>query len=671
MRESEDRYRRIVETTDEGIWTIDASTSTTFVNPKMARMLGYTIEEMQGRPLRDFMDDEGWAFAQAQLARRAQGIADLHEFRFRRKDGSELWALLTANAIQDASGQYVGALAMVTDVTERHRAEESLRESEARFRSLFENSPISLWEEDLSRVKQRVDELKASGIDDFAQYLELHPEEVAHLLSLVNVLDVNDAAVRTYEAKSKAELLAGLGHVLTQESFVVLRAELVALARGDTVFESEATDQTFTGARHHVLIRTLVAPGSEKTWSRVYVSIVDLTAQKQAEAKRLLLEEQLRQSQKMDAIGQVAGGVAHDFNNLLTVIQGNTSILQSSSFSPEQRDEALAQIAQATERGASLTKQLLTFSRQQAWQPQKLDLNQAVQGLAKMLERLLGGNIRLEVQLCQHPLYARADAAMLDQVLMNLVVNARDAMPEGGRLMIHTSALALTDEDLVRFRDARPGPHVCLSVADTGCGIAEHNLERIFEPFFSTKPPDKGTGLGLSTVFGIVKQHGGALSVVSELGRGTRIEVALPATEGPSASPERTATKPRGGSESVLLVEDEKPVRQLLQRLLESGGYRVQAACSGVEALELWQREREAFDVVVTDIVMPGGLSGTELAEKLRETRPATKVIFISGYSGELSTSGNALHEGVNFLQKPFSAERLLRCVRAQLDEHD
>ena len=656
-------YRRIVETAQEGIWTLDAGGRTSFVNPKMAAMLGYAAEEMLGRPLLDFMDAEWRARATENLARRRGGIAEEHEFKFLRKDGSNLWASLSTTPIQDADGGYAGALAMVRDITEHHEAEELLRAAEERFRSLFENAPHVLWEDDLSGVKAYIDGLRASGVSDLRDHFARHPEDVVVCFSKAKILDVNQAGVRLYEARDKAELITGLERLLTPESNVVLAEELIALAEGKTVFESEATDQTFTGRKNHILFKAIVAPGCEDTWSRVYISIVDLTSRK-------MLEEQLRQAQKMEAIGRLAGGVAHDFNNLLTVIRGNSEFLQMGNLSAERQSEALVEIVRATERAAALTTQLLTFSRRQVMQRRNLDLNDVVSRLTKMLERVLGEDVRLELRLHARPLLTDGDAGMLEQMLMNLAVNARDAMPDGGQLVIETFAAVVSEETRARFPAARLGPHVCVRVADTGVGIPPETMEHVFEPFFTTKGPGKGTGLGLATVLGIVEQHGGAVRVACEPGEGAEFTVLLPACEEETAvelgHEPRAAL--RGGPESILLVEDEEPVRRITQRLLESRGYRVRSAGTGVEALRVWDEQHGAFDLVLTDVVMPGGISGRELAERLGLRRQGLKIIFLSGYAGDVISPGMELRQGFNFLQKPFGATTLLECVRARLD---
>jgi PAS domain S-box-containing protein len=657
-------YRRIVEKAQEGIWTIDAEARTSFVNPKMAAMLGYAPEEMVARPLLDFMDAEGRIQATEQLARRRVGIAEEHDFKFVRKDGSTLWASLSATPIEDADGHYAGALAMVRDITEHREAEASLRAAEERFRSLFENSPHVLWEDDLSGVKAFIDGLRAAGVSDLRDHFARHPEVVVECFAKAKILDVNQAAVRLYEAGDKAALLTGLDRILTAESYPVLTEELIALAEGKTVFESEAIDQTFTGRKNHILFKAIVAPGCEETWSRVYISIVDITSRK-------MLEEQLRQAQKMEAIGRLAGGVAHDFNNLLTVIRGNSELLQMEDISDGHRAEALAEVVRATERAAALTKQLLTFSRRQVMQRRKLDLNDVVARLTKMLERVLGEDVRLELRLHARPLVTDADAGMLDQMLMNLAVNARDAMPDGGQLVIETFAAVVSEEERARFPAARLGPHVGVRVADTGVGIAPETMAHVFEPFFTTKGPGEGTGLGLATVLGIVEQHSGAVRVTSEPGRGAEFTVLLPTCDEraevePGHEPMVTAHR---GTESILLVEDEEPVRRLTRRLLEARGYRVRSAGTGAEALRIWEEQQGAFDLVVTDMVMPGGISGRDLAERLGARRPGLKVIFLSGYAGDVVNPGMELRQGLNFLQKPFGATTLIQCVRARLDD--
>jgi signal transduction histidine kinase len=388
----------------------------------------------------------------------------------------------------------------------------------------------------------------------------------------------------------------------------------------------------------------------------------DVTAQKR-------LEEQLRQSQKMEAIGQLAGGVAHDFNNILTVIGGHASLLLNSDLESLTAKSA-QQIAQATERAAGLTRQLLTFSRRQVMQPCRLDMNEVVSNMTKMLGRLLGEDVSLQLTYWDQPSLVQADASMMEQVLLNLAVNSRDAMPKGGQLAIKIALVDIGPVHVAHHPEARAGRFVCLTAADTGCGIPPENLRRIFEPFFTTKQLGKGTGLGLATVYGIVKQHQGWIEVESHVGKGTTFRVYLPKSqESPMAAQEKPAETPvRGGSETILLVEDETPVRELVSTILTGRGYNVLQAESGPKALEVWKQKRDDIDLLLTDLVMPDRMNGRELAEKLWSDRPKLKVIFTSGYSADVVGKDFVLKQGLHYLQKPYHPQKLALAVRDCLD---
>jgi PAS domain S-box-containing protein len=386
--------------------------------------------------------------------------------------------------------------------------------------------------------------------------------------------------------------------------------------------------------------------------------------------ERRKLEDQFRQSQKMEAIGQLAGGVAHDFNNLLAAMLMQTELTSTIEVLPAEAREGLKDIRTTIQRAANLTRQLLLFSRRQVMQPRDLDLNEVVTNLAKLLQRIIGEDVRLQLNLHSSPLVTRADAGMLEQVLMNLAVNARDAMPTGGRLLIETLERTV-DEAFARIHpDATAGRFVCLKVSDTGSGIPPEVMPRIFEPFFTTKDPGKGTGLGLATVFGIVKQHQGWMEVTSEPGAGASFQIYLPASAAVLEAPARTAApmKPRGGAETVLVVEDELVVRTLTRTILERHGYRVFTAANGAEALSIWAEHKAKIALLVTDLVMPGGLNGQQLAKQLQAEQPRLKVVFVSGYSTDVAGKELPLRNGENFLQKPFGQDMLLKTVRRGLD---
>jgi len=384
----------------------------------------------------------------------------------------------------------------------------------------------------------------------------------------------------------------------------------------------------------------------------------------------LQIREQLRHSQKMDAIGQLAGGVAHDFNNILAAIMLQADLTVHAHSLPKEVHDALKQIRFAAGRAARLVRQLLLFSRKQIMPARNLDLNEVVTHLSKMIQRIIGESVHLQLHLHPRPLVTCADAAMVDQVLINLAVNARDAMPAGGPLLVQTDEINVTASSARSRPETAPGRYVRLSVSDTGVGIAPEILPRIFEPFFTTKEPGKGTGLGLATVFGIVKQHGGFIDVESEVGRGSIFHVCLPATD---AAPEPLARpdQPRscGGTETILLVEDDEPVRMFIHAMLKRYGYHVLEAPNGVQALKLWDEHRGSIALLLTDLVMPAGVSGQELASKMQQDKPQLKVIFTSGYSAEIAGQQIEFQLGEEFLQKPFPPDQLLETIRRCLDD--
>jgi signal transduction histidine kinase/CheY-like chemotaxis protein len=384
----------------------------------------------------------------------------------------------------------------------------------------------------------------------------------------------------------------------------------------------------------------------------------------------LSLEAQLRHAQKLESIGQLAAGVAHDFNNILTVIQGYSECLLARCGADPATGAPLKQISLAAQRAATLTRQLLMFSRRQVMQPKLLDLNTVIQNLVKMLGRLVGEDITLENQYAQGLPSIEADTGMLEQVVMNLTVNSRDAMPKGGRLLIATSWSEIGPEYARQHPEARVGTAVCLTVSDTGSGMDPKTLSRIFEPFFTTKEVGKGTGLGLATVYGIVKQHKGWLDVTSEVGRGTTFKIYFPAaTAAPAAATNSSAAAEgvRGGSETVFLVEDDAVLREFVRDVLHQYQYRVIEAGSGVEALNLWDKHSGEVDLLLTDMVMPDGMSGRDLGVELRKRKPDLKIIYSSGYSSEMM-GGDFNQDGAVFLPKPYNPVQLATLVRQSLD---
>jgi len=440
----------------------------------------------------------------------------------------------------------------------------------------------------------------------------------------------------------------------------------------DTVLWGEARDYIVEhriawpdGGVRWVECKGRVYRRSDGSPARMAGTVADISERKRSEIALRESEEQLRQSQKMEAIGRLAGGVAHDFNNLLTAIGGYSSLALLEFAPDDPRREYLEEIQRAGERGASLTKQLLASGRKQVLSPKLLDLNALVYDLTSLLRRVIGEDIELEWQRASAPAVVYADAGQLEQVIMNLAVNARDAMPGGGTLVITSSSVLLDAGD----GRAHEGRYVRLTVSDSGHGMDRETMARMFEPFFTTKDPGKGTGLGLSTVYGIVQQLSGSIRARSEPGTGTQFEIDLPERDrsGLADRPDSIAAPVSGGSETVLLVEDEYQVRKLVHEVLQSRGYRVLAAKDALEAIPLEENYPGRIDLLITDVVMPG-MSGRELAQHLGATRPETKVLFISGYTDDAILRHGVTAPGTAFLQKPFALEDLLQRARTLLD---
>jgi len=383
------------------------------------------------------------------------------------------------------------------------------------------------------------------------------------------------------------------------------------------------------------------------------------------------LEEQLRQAQKMEAVGMLAGGVAHDFNNLLTIITGYSQLILKTLSPSDPNRHSAEQIVKAGERAAALTQQLLAFSRRQVLQPKVVDLNRLVTSLSSMLRRLIGEDIELRLEMRPEPGRVNADPGQMEQVLMNLVVNARDAMPRGGTLTIETANVTLGESYVSRHISVKPGPYTLLAVSDTGIGMDEATQARLFEPFFTTKGSGRGTGLGLSTVFGIVKQSGGSVDVYSELGCGTSVKIYLPSIDHPVTAESETPLKAVvGGTETILVVEDDEMVRNLVRETLQREGYKVLDAADSMEACRVSEKHKTPIHLLITDVVMPK-VSGRDLAMELCRLRPGMKVLYMSGYTDSAIVNSGILQKEVAFLHKPFTPSALAERVREVLEGHN
>jgi signal transduction histidine kinase/DNA-binding response OmpR family regulator len=429
--------------------------------------------------------------------------------------------------------------------------------------------------------------------------------------------------------------------------------------------EAGAPDRSDQLHRDRVLLSVNAAPLFDAAGKidGMVVTVEDITA-------RLALEAQLLQSQKMESVGQLAAGVAHDINNILTIIQGHTGLLLKALSLDADSVRSLKQISAAAERAAGFIRHLLMFSRKQVYRTKILDLNAVLHNLEYMLPRMLGEHITLEIRGGSNLPRIAADIAMVEQVVMNLVVNARDAMPKGGKLLIETSAVEIAADYLQLHPEAHTGRFVCLTVTDTGCGMEPSVLQRIFEPFFTTKEVGKGTGLGLATVYGIVKQHRGWIEVQSQIGVGTAFKVFIPVASEASQSSVASASESenvQGGQETILLVEDEKDLLELMREVLQQYQYRILAASSGVEALRVWDEHGGQVDLLLTDMIMPGGMTGDELGAELRRRKPGLKTIYASGYTSAF-VGRDFGQDDVTFLPKPYQPQQVAQLIRETLD---
>ncbi len=609
---SEDKYRTVVESIKEVIFQMDVFGNWTFLNPAWTAVTGFAVKPALGTLFVDYVheqDREQSRHIFLQLVSRRLDYCR-YETRFLTKDGKVRWIEVYSQPMLNGDNTVVGTSGTLTDITDRKLAE--------------------------------------SAIQKLAAFPQVNPNPVLEF-TMDGVLSyANDAARDMARALGKNDLLS------------ILPGNAGAIAR-----ECLKTGQK--KLREEVSLN-----GRTITWSFFPVGASQVVHCYGADVTDMLnLEAQFRHAQKLESVGQLAAGVAHDFNNILTVIQGYADCLIMRCAGDEAMTGALKQIGEAAQRAATLTRQLLMFSRKQVIQPKVLDLNAVLQNLAKMLQRLLGEDIKLDTNYGSDLPRIEGDTGMLEQVVMNLAVNSRDAMPKGGKLAISTSNAEITQAYASQHPDSRAGSFVGLTVADTGCGMDRKTLDRIFEPFFSTKEVGKGTGLGLATVYGIVKQHQGWIEVSSEVGNGTTFKIYFPEAAGAAVPVEADAPRAtevvRGGKEAILVVEDEPVLRELVLAVLREYDYRVVEAGSGVEALRVWDENNGKIDLLLTDMVMPEGMSGRELATQLKKRKPDLKVIVTSGYSPDVIHRGFGETDTV-FLAKPYLPPQLAQTVRRCLD---
>ncbi len=635
LSESELKFRTVANAASDWTYWVGSKGEIIYCSPSAERITGYRAEDFLERPslLAEIIHPEDRERESFHFGKTKAGASHRAEYRIATRAGEVRWIDHLCQPVVDDEGVWRGRHASNRDITEEKLAQEALEKSELRYRTLLDTMLVGF-----AYCRMLYDD-------------EGRPEDWVYLT-------VNEAF----------NDITGLGDVVGKKA-----TEVIPTIR-------EASPELFE------IFGRVAATGSPETFEidfaplsmRLHVAVTSFesgyfTTVFTDETERRKTEEQLRQSQKMEAVGQLAGGIAHDFNNLLTAILGYSDlVLASEDISDSPAREDVLEIRHAAERAGALTRQILAFSRRQPMRPIVISLNEVLTGMEPLLRRTLGENIDLATLQGSDLDLVEADLHQFEQLLMNLAVNARDAMPVGGRLTLETSNVALDDEYCRTHPDASPGSCVMLSVSDNGVGMDETVLKHIFEPFFTTKAPGEGTGLGLAMVYGIVKQSGGSIFVYSEPGKGTSFKIYLPRVGAPAHAEESAATDvsvPTRGEETVLVVEDESAIRTLVARVLGDLGYRVFGAETGQEALEIVADMDLRLDLLVTDLVLPGGIQGKDVADVVHSSRPDLPVLFMSGYTRNAIVHAGRLDRGVNFLEKPFTPAALAAKVREVLGQ--
>ena len=625
-----DVFRIVYEQSAAGISIAALTGEYLHANAAFCDFVGYSLGELRLLRMFDLMHPDDRARSMELKARLERGEIEDRvrwERRYIHKSGKCLWALLTTTLMRDDEGANGYFLSQVIDITDRKLAEEARATAEARWRGL------------IGAMQDVILVLDRSGT-----YVDIAPSATNRLYRPPE--ELKDKRVHDVFPKQQADFfVAHIHRALDSRAPIELKYDL-----------------EIDGERIYFEATVSPLPNDHVVWVAR-----DVTARSRAEVALRESEDQLRQAQKMEAVGQLAGGIAHDFNNLLMAIMSNAELAALELAPASVVATHIDEIKSASRRARSLTQQLLAFSRKQMLQPRVLDMNTVVRESEQILRRLIGENISMEVSFEAQPWQVRADQGQLAQVLMNLVVNARDALPHGGQLKIQTANQAVDTHEARAHRGLKEGEYMTLRVWDSGVGMDDETRARIFEPFFTTKPPGQGTGLGLSTAYGIVKQSGGYIAVDSVVGEGTMFTVYLPRVfdqpeaAPPAPPPQETPSLDAQGT--VLLVEDEVAVREATKRMLKKFGFSVVEAKNGEEALRLWEESSDSIDVVLTDVVMPN-MGGTALVKTLRMRRPGLRVVFMSGYTQGALEPAAVEESFTRFLPKPFTTDQLVRTLR-------
>ncbi|MCF8026264.1 MAG: PAS domain S-box protein [Desulfobacteraceae bacterium] len=652
LRVSEEKYRMLVENLNEVIYALDEKGAITYVSPTVESVGGYTPSELLGKQFVDFVHPDDRDTRVKQFHKTLSGIKEPSEYRFLTKDNQVLWIRTTARPLYK-EGQVAGVQGVLADITERKWAEAERAEQHALIEAIYRNAPLIMMVLDGERRLRQVNGFAA-------QFAGRPTEEMLGLRS--------GAALRCLHAIDDPQ---GCGFGEFCNSCAIRNTVLDTLENGASHLQVEASFYFSSEDKTRALtLLVSTTPIIFHDENMALVTMMDITQRKQAEDEREKLQSQLLQAQKLESVGRLAGGVAHDFNNMLTIINGYAEMMTAEISPSEPLYDNALQIHEAGKRSAVIVSKLLAFARKQTISPEVMNLNDNVASMLKMLQRLIGENINLLWKPGQHLWLVKMDYSQLDQILVNLVVNASDAIAEIGKITIETKNVEFDQQYCDAHTGFVPGQFVMLAVSDSGCGMEKDVLDNLFEPFFTTKEIGKGTGLGLPTVYGIVKQNKGFINVYSEPGQGTTLRIYLPRhVEGAVAlDGENQEQYPPGNGETVLVLEDEVSVLNLAKTMLEKLGYKVLPASSVHKALALVQSCDGAIDLLLTDVVMPER-NGRDFANQVNSLYPGIKTLFMSGYTADAIVRQGILEDGVHYIQKPFSIKELAIKVRKAIEE--
>jgi len=638
IRESEKKYRTILESMQESYFEIDLKGNYTFFNDSLCEDHGYSRQELMGMNYKAYTTPETAKRAYQffnEIYRTGRPKRSLDHVIIR-KDGSRRIIDMSISLMLSPSGEPIGFWGVGRDVTERIEAEQALKKSEERYRTILDTMEEGYFEDDLKGTLTFIN-------DAGCRLMGYDRDELIGM------------TYRNYSSPETARHMYEVYHRIFESGNPEFMMDYEIIRKDGSVRTHQANS---TILRDHA--------GRPKGFR---VLARDITERKRAEDEKAKLEAQLLQAQKMESVGRLAGGVAHDFNNMLSVILGYTELIKLRLEPDNPLLHDLMEIERAAGRSKDITAQLLAFSRKQIISPRPMNLNDLISSTQKTLARLIGEDIDLRFYPGEGLWSIRFDLSQMEQILVNLAVNARDAMPHGGKLTVETANI-LMNEDYCRVHlGSTPGPYVLLAVSDNGSGMDKETLQNVFEPFFTTKEIGKGTGLGLATVYGIVQQNNGFINVYSEQGQGTTFKIYLPRSmDGVEVSEEILEQPVALGSGKILLVEDDDLMRKMTTDMLKTIGYSVLAVGSPLEALSICEEKDARFDLVITDVVMPG-MSGRELRDKLGIIRPDIKVLFMSGYTSNVIVHHGVLEEGVHFIQKPFSLNDFARKIQEAMTD--